>query len=159
MNIAPEIARQFKEVYFGGNWTAVNLKDTLADVSREEATTKVFGLNTIGTLVHHTNYYLVVVSKMLRGEPLQGKDALSFDHPPIASETDWQKLLENTWKQAENFSDLIAQVPDTKLEEDFYQGKYGNYYRNFHGIIEHVHYHLGQIVLIKKIIRQPNLQG
>jgi len=30
--------------------------------------------------------------------------------------------------------------------------KYGNYYRNFHGIIEHCHYHLGQIVLIKKML-------
>jgi hypothetical protein len=28
--------------------------------------------------------------------------------------------------------------------------KYGNYYRNIHGIIEHIHYHLGQIVLIEK---------
>ena len=30
--------------------------------------------------------------------------------------------------------------------------KYGTYYRNFHGLIEHAHYHLGQIVLIKKLV-------
>ena len=32
--------------------------------------------------------------------------------------------------------------------------KYGNYFRNLTGIIEHLHYHLGQIVLIKKLIAE-----
>jgi hypothetical protein len=49
---------------------------------------------------------------------------------------------------------MIEQLPETKLWEDFWGEKYGNFYRNFHGIIEHGHYHLGQIVLIKKIIQQ-----
>jgi hypothetical protein len=43
-------------------------------------------------------------------------------------------------------------LPENKLEEVFDDKKYGNYYRNITGIIEHNHYHLGQIVLIKKII-------
>ncbi len=44
----------------------------------------------------------------------------------------------------------IEQLPESKLWETFSDEKYGNYYRNIHGIIEHIHYHLGQIVLIKK---------
>jgi len=49
---------------------------------------------------------------------------------------------------------LIEQLPESQLWVTFSQEKYGNYYRNLHGIIEHIHYHLGQIVLIKKIILQ-----
>jgi hypothetical protein len=45
-------------------------------------------------------------------------------------------------------------LPESKLAETFSDEKYGNYYRNIHGIIEHTHYHLGQIVLIKKILSQ-----
>ena len=33
--------------------------------------------------------------------------------------------------------------------------KYGTYYENIQGVIEHLHYHLGQIVVVKKIIRAP----
>jgi len=33
MTLIEQIAKHFRDVYFGGNWTAVNLKDTLADVS------------------------------------------------------------------------------------------------------------------------------
>jgi hypothetical protein len=61
-------------------------------------------------------------------------------------------LLDAAWADAENFANLIEQMPENMLWEDFFEGKYGNYYRNLHGIIEHAHYHLGQIVLIKKMI-------
>lgn len=85
---------------------------------------------------------------------MNAHDKYSFDHPPILSQQDWEKLLEKTWTDAENFASLIEQLPESKLWEDFSNKKYGNYYRNIHGIIEHIHYHLGQIVLIKKILLQ-----
>lgn len=92
--------------------------------------------------------------KVLKGEPLDAHDKYSFDNPPILSQQDWEKLLDKTWTDAENFASLIEQLPESKLWEDFSDKKYGNYYRNIHGIIEHIHYHLGQIVLIKKILLQ-----
>ena len=45
-------------------------------------------------------------------------------------------------------------MPEKKLWEPFGDGKYGDYFRNIQGVIEHAHYHLGQIVLVKKLIRQ-----
>lgn len=47
---------------------------------------------------------------------------------------------------------LIEQLPDSRLEEIFSQEKYGTFHRNLFGIIEHAHYHLGQIVVIKKML-------
>lgn len=38
----------------------------------------------------------------------------------------------------------------------FKEEKNGSYYRNFCGIIEHFYYHLGQIVVIKKILAAQN---
>jgi hypothetical protein len=64
---------------------------------------------------------------------------------------DWEKLLNKTWSDAENFVKLIEQIARKQTWRDAFQmRKYGTYYRNIHGIIEHTHYHLGQIVLIKK---------
>jgi hypothetical protein len=41
---------------------------------------------------------------------------------------------------------------DNKLTESFVEEKYGTYYRNIDAMIEHSYYHLGQIVLLKKIL-------
>lgn len=154
MPISAQIAKHLRDVHFGGNWTTSSLKEHLADVSWQEATTQVYSFNTLATLLFHTNYYVAAVSKVLHGGPLDAKDAYSFDHPPIQSADDWQKMLDKAWADAETFAQLIEALPDSRLEEAFIDGKYGNYYRNLTGIVEHLHYHLGQMVLIKKIIRQ-----
>jgi hypothetical protein len=152
MNLSAHLAKHLREVYFGGNWTSVNLKNSLSGVTWQQATTKVHSLNTIVALVYHINYYIAAVIKVLQGEPLNASDKFSFDHPQINSQEDWGKLLNQTWVDAETFATLVEQVPESKLWENFEDGKYGNYYRNIQGIIEHTHYHLGQIVLIKKLL-------
>lgn len=155
MTLTAQLAKHFRDVHFGGNWTSVNLKDSLADVTWQQATAQVHSFNTIAMLVFHINYYVGAVLKVLQGGPLDAHDKFSFDLPPIRSQEDWEKLLEKTWADAENFARLVEQLPESKLWEDFSDKKYGNYYRNICGIIEHIHYHLGQIVLIKKMLPQP----
>ena len=156
MNLTAQIAKHFREIHFGGNWTSSNLKDNLAGVTWQQATTRVYTFNTIATLVYHINYYVSAVLRVLQGEALDASDKYSFNLPPILSQNDWEKLLNKMWSDAENFAQLVEQLPEHELWEDFTDKKYGNYYRNFHGIIEHSHYHLGQIVLIKKILLQED---
>lgn len=154
MQLTAQIARHLRDVYFGGNWTSVNLKENLTDLTWQQATTQVYSFNTIAALVYHINYYISAVLKVLEGEPLNASDKYSFDLPPIQSQEDWENLLNKTWTDVETFAGLIEQLPEKSLWEDFSEKKYGNYYRNLQGIIEHTHYHLGQIVLIKKILMQ-----
>ena len=154
MNIPTQIAKQLREVYFGGNWTSANLKDTLKDITWEQATTKVYSFNTIAVLVFHTNYFVEAVIKVLQGQLLDAHDKYSFDCPPINSKADWEGLVNKSFTDAEVFANLLEQLPESKLLEVFEDAKYGTYYRNLHGIIEHLHYHLGQVALIKKIILQ-----
>ena len=152
MLLSAQIAKHFREVFFGGNWTSVNLTDTLKDINCQQATTQVYSLNTIAKLTFHINYYVSAVLKVLQGGPLDAHDKYSFDLPPLQSEEDWQKLMNKTFSEAEQFADLIQQLPEDKFYEIFDDEKYGTYHRNLLGIIEHTHYHLGQIVIIKKII-------
>jgi hypothetical protein len=152
MKLAAQIAKQFRDVHFGGNWTASNLKENLADINWQQATTKVYTFNSIAALVYHMNYYVSAVLKVLQGGLLDASDKYSFDHPPILSKEDWEKLLGKTLMDADNFATLVEQLPENKLWDAFSDNKYGNYYRNIQGVTEHVHYHLGQIVLIKKIL-------
>lgn len=156
MNLSKQIAQQFKAVHFGGNWTDVNLKDTLEGLNYKQATQKVFTFNTVAALAYHINYYVHIVMKVLEGQSLDGSDKFSFNVPEINSEAEWEALKNRAFSEAEKFSALIEKIPENKYEEIFAEEKYGNYYKNIHGIIEHCHYHLGQIVLIKKIILENN---
>jgi len=152
MNLTGQIAKHIRDVHFGGNWSDVNLKETLKDLTWEQASTKVYSFNTIASLVYHMNYFVSATLGVLQGEPLTANDKFSFDCPPINSQEDWDGLLNKTWTDAENFAVLIEQLSENKLWEDFTDKEYGTYYRNLQGIIEHIHYHLGQIVLIKKML-------
>lgn len=153
MTINHEIAKHVRGVYRKGNWTVSSLEPHLADVDYKEATTQVFGLNSIATLTFHLNYYVHNVANYLAGEPFQSKDKEAFAHPPINSEDDWQSLKTTAVADGERFAKLIESLPDDVLLTTFIDDKYGNYFRNLIGIVEHIHYHLGQIVLLKKVIR------
>jgi DinB superfamily len=157
MQITTQIAKSFRAVYLGGNWTGVDFKTTLADVTWQQATTRVQSFNTIATLVFHINYYVQIIIRVLEGGPLEGNDKLSFEHSPITSHEDWQQLLDKFFSDAETCAQLMEQFPDNQLFDTFFVEKYGDYYRNLSGVGEHCHYHLGQIVLIKKMLLTKNI--
>ena len=152
MNISKNISLQFKQLFFGGNWTSVDFVMTLKDIDWMMATAKINDFNTIAQLVFHVDYYIDVTLKILQGGPLDAHDKFSFDCPEIKTEEDWEKLKKKLFSDAEAYASIIEQLPESKFTEVFCMEKYGNYYRNIHGLIEHSHYHLGQIVLIKKLM-------
>ena len=55
----------------------------MADVTLQQANTKLYNLNTIATLVFHINYYVTAVTKVLQGASLNASDKFSFDLPEI----------------------------------------------------------------------------
>lgn len=150
MNTSKQIAQHFRMLHFGGNSTGANLKETLSDVTWQQATTQVYSFNTIAKLVFHIHYYVAAVLEVLQGKPLDAHDKYSFDVPSIQSKQEWEKLLNRVWTDAEAFAQLVEQLPEQQLWENL--EKYGSYYKNIHGIIEHSYYHLGQITLIKKML-------
>ena len=159
MNTSTQIAKHFREIHFGGNWTCSNLKDHLKDVTWQQATIQIHHLNSMATLTYHIAYYVKTLLGVLKGGVLDSKDELSFKHPPIHSQADWDQLTNQLFTDAEETADLIEQLPENQLLENFTDARYGNYYRNIHGIIEHTHYHLGQIAIIKRLVVLANNQS
>ncbi|SEG60835.1 DUF1572 family protein [Sphingobacterium lactis] len=56
----------------------------------------------------------------------------------------------------EVFALRIEQLDQDILTSTFVKKEYGDFERNIDGQIEHAYYHLGQIVLLKKIITSHN---
>lgn len=110
MTLPQQIAKHLRDVHFGGNWTSSNLKDQLAAVTWQQATTKVNSFNTIATLTYHVNYFVAAALQVLEGGPLDAHDKYSFDHPPINCEADWQKMLDKTGHLFFNGSNHIKRI-------------------------------------------------
>lgn len=156
MELSSQLAKHFRDVHFGGNWTTSNLRDNLKDVTWEMAIAKVDNLNTIALLVFHINYYVSAILNVFRGTPFKAHDKYSFDLPPIKSKEDWDKLVKKSLDEADELASFIENLPEEKLLQTFVDPKYGNYLRNLMGLIEHTHYHLGQIAVIKKMILEES---
>lgn len=153
MNESVILANRFREVILDGTWIAnTNFKDQLLQVDWQLAHRRVQDLNTIAVLAQHIHYYIKGITQVLLGGELSISDKYSFDFIPMASEQEWHTFLATFWEEAEIFADLVAKIPVAKLREVFVKEQYGTYLRNIEGMIEHCYYHLGQVVLIRKLL-------
>ena len=153
MKNALEIANRFREIILNGTWVAnTNYKDQLENLDWKTAVTPIQNLNTIAILAQHIHYYIDGINTVFKGGTLDIKDKFSFDFPPISSTEDWEFFLEKFWSSSEEFASFVEQMSDEKLDQFFADEKYGTYKRNIDAMIEHSYYHLGQIVLIKKLL-------
>ena len=154
MNSCTTLANRFREVILNGVWIAnTNFKNELTTVDWKLANTKHQNLNTIAVLAQHIHYYVNGIKQVFLNENLEIRDRFSFDFPEIESQSQWEDFLAKFWKDAEEFADLIEKMSEEKLLENFVDEKYGSYLRNIDAMIEHSYYHLGQIVLIKKLLK------
>jgi len=149
------LANRLREVLTEGKWvTGTNYKEQIINMDWKDAITSIDGLNSVAKLTSHIHYYIEGVKKVLEGGPLDISDKYSFNAPPIQSEKNWNDLVYRFCNDSEKFIKLIEEMPEERLLENFVDEKYGNYHRNIDVMIEHSYYHLGQIILIKKLINK-----
>lgn len=155
MENSNQIANRFREVLLNGTWIAnTNYKKILSDVTWQQATTKISSLNTIAALTYHINYYIAGILNVFEGGALEIRDKYSFDLPPLQSKEDWERLRSELSSNSEKFAHHLDLLSDEQLDGFFVEQKYGTYRRNMEGVIEHSYYHLGQVALIKKMVRE-----
>jgi len=153
MKTSHQLASRFREVILNGTWVAnTNFKAQLSGTDWKIVITPISDLNTIAVLAQHIHYYINGMNQVFRSGTLDIKDKYSFDFPPITSQVQWNSFLTTFWNDAETFANHVEQLSEEQLQHYFTDEKYGTYYRNIDCMIEHSYYHLGQIVLIKKLI-------
>lgn len=153
MYISEAIAQHILEVHFGNNWTDVNIRDVINDVTREEATKQTpASPNTIASILYHITFYNKIVLERLRGHRIEIDDANGFNLPPLNTDVAWEQLKLDNLQSAQELADEARKVTDDSLLQPILED-HSSKYKNLHGIAEHAHYHLGQIVILKNLIR------
>ena len=154
MNITSLIAAHIREVFEGNNWTDISIADTVGDVSFEEAITVTPASgNTIAALLYHVKFYNEVVKQRLNGIAPEINDANGFDMPELKNETEWKKLVDDAHQSFIKLAGASENFPEERLNEKTPNGE-SSYYKTLHGVTEHAYYHLGQMVILKKLIRR-----
>lgn len=150
------LASRFREVILNGTWIAhTNFHDQLSNLDWKAATNQLGNLNSISILAQHIHYYIAGIKNVFTGGPLDIRDRFSFSFPPVESQEQWQAFLQKLWNDAAEFADLVEKMPEEQLTKHFVDEKYGTYQRNIDAMIEHSYYHLGQVVLLKKLLSNP----
>lgn len=127
MTETTEIANRFRETILNGTWIAnTNYKDQLDGLDYQTAIAKVGSLNSIAILAQHIHYYIDGILNVFKGGSLDIKDKYAFDFPAIESQRQWDDFLTKFWDDAEEFSNMIEQMPDEKLKEVFTDEKIRN---------------------------------
>ncbi len=153
MTTSTDLSNRLHEVFINGTWIAnTNYTQQLTDINIVQANCKLPQLNTIALITYHINYYVAGLIQILQGGKLTISDTYSWAMPPINTEAEWQLLLTTLTTNAAKFVNLVAQLPNNILLQPFTEPQYGTYLRNIEGVLEHSYYHLGQVVLIKKLV-------
>jgi hypothetical protein len=152
MNIKSLVAQHIREV-LKGNWSDIFLTDVLQDVTLDEANFIPPSNNSIAMLTNHLKFYNDVVLLRLQNDTRSvNYEANGFDITTLNKEENWQQLKENTFSSFTKLAEAVEAMPEEKLFELTPSGS-ATFYKTLHGVVEHAHYHMGQMVIIKKLIR------
>ncbi|MCH2234730.1 MAG: DUF1572 family protein [Crocinitomicaceae bacterium] len=154
INKSTVLANRVQEVLLDGKWIAnTNYKEQIFSVDFHLANQSIHNLNSIAILTYHINYYLKGLNECFKTGDLTIQDKFSFDMSPLKTEDQWHSLRKEFVSNAEIFVHHVKSMNPQKLDDVFVKEQYGTYSRNIEGMIEHAYYHLGQISLIKKLLR------
>ncbi|WP_264563633.1 DinB family protein [Flavobacterium sp. N3904] len=146
------ISNLYQSIYNGNPWLDVTLADTLKDVNAQQAYKKVHpNLNTIWEIVNHIILWRRNILGRVQGEEITTPDHNYFVPVLDSSEAAWQQSLQNLAKTQEQWNTFLAYFDDADFERIYIDNNH-TYYEHIHGLIHHDVYHLGQIVILKKLV-------
>jgi len=150
------IADQLRRAFIREAWHGSPLLDLLDDVSPEQARARPLpAAHNIWELVLHIDFWVEAALNATQGVAMPKMDGAAGhakgDWPALtdAGALNWFEAQDRLFKNAESLTEAIAKFDDAKLQ-DTVPGREYNFYRLFHGIVQHSLYHAGQIAILKK---------
>lgn len=152
MSESKRVSNLYQSIYNGNPWLEVTLAHTLENVSAEQAYRKINpNLNTIWEIVNHLIQWRRNILRRVQGETVITPDHNYFVPILDSSEAAWEQSLQSLAKSQGLWSACLSDFNDADFEK-IDQNNNHNFYEDIHGIIQHDVYHLGQIVILKKLL-------
>ena len=156
-NEAERIADQLKRAFDGEAWHGPSLKEALNGMTVEQAVAHpIAGAHSIWELVSHIGGWEGVVARRLNGEAVSEPDDGDFpEAPAIANPKAWDALLRKVYQAHERLVAQTAALTQADLRRRVDDKPYPAWFMA-HGAVAHALYHVGQIVLLKRLVKPYN---
>lgn len=146
------IADQIHYGYAGPAWHGPCITKVLDELEPAVLSNTVGNSHNIAEILEHMIAWRVFAIKNMSGTPYDiTDDAVNFPKVETLDAANWTDLKMRLAANQEELLSVIRSHSDEKLEEIVPGRKY-NFYILLHGIVQHDLYHLGQIVMLKKVV-------
>ncbi|MGB4845339.1 MAG: DinB family protein [Ferruginibacter sp.] len=149
-NAINRIVKQFEALQHGDCWIGCNFKEVLHAVDYKKAMMSIDGnANSIWMLVAHITYWRTSVVNRLTGSdnPPPFSD---FHLPDEANAETWHQALQDFEAAYHLLRNAIHHFNEDNLDKPSVKPEQTNY-ELILGCLQHDAYHLGQIMLLKKV--------
>ncbi|MES2431807.1 MAG: DinB family protein [Bacteroidota bacterium] len=151
MNEINRIVKLFTAMHHGDCWVGTNFKMAMSNINAEEAGRQIIpNVNSIWMLMHHVIYWRTVVVNRLTGT-IDAPPFEDFHLPEEFSTENWKQLLKDFEQTYHLLTNAIKHFNEKKLHEPSPKPEQ-TYYDLVMGCLQHDAYHLGQIMLLKKLL-------
>lgn len=152
MKETDRIRQLFKDLFDGDPWLGVNVLSTLEGITAEKAAVKIApGRNSIWEIVNHMTSWRRNVLRRFDGKVIPRPEHNYILPVEITTEEAWRESIERLKESQEQWLAFLETADEDSLAS-IYPGNQGSYYYHMHGILQHDAYHLGQIVMLTKLV-------
>ena len=137
--------------YNGNPWIDVTISKTLKSFTAKQAAEKIDGLNSVWQIVNHMLGWRNALIARVKDTPLKYPDDNYIAEIKNTSEKAWKDTVKKFELSQKNILSFLKKKDDRLLEKVSPSSGY-SYFELVNAILIHDSYHLGQIVLIRKIL-------
>jgi uncharacterized damage-inducible protein DinB len=140
----------FRDHFNGEPWIDVQIMGSLKDLKATDAAKNMYDLNSIWQIVHHMTCWRETLLERARGISIASPADNYFIPVAGFSGKAWMKALARLKASQKNILSYL-QKEFKDADEKPGNNQYSRY-ELMQGLLQHDAYHLGQIILIKKLV-------
>lgn len=154
MTTLPQFIKELEDAHEGKPWYGLSFHSIVDDITPKEALAVAGNGMSIARLVYHMIKWRKALSERLIGTPgFMAKDEDPDNWVPLntLNEETWEAAKKEYDRQQELIISELKKRDEAFLDEEWYPER--NYRYLVSGIIQHDIYHLGQISLLRSMLR------
>jgi uncharacterized damage-inducible protein DinB len=151
MKETQRIIQLFEKGYNGSPWIDVNLVDVLQEITPSQAIRKLYpDANSIWEITNHIISWRENVLERMQGVEVD-TPGHNYFVPITKGASDWPTTLKKLEASQKEWIAFLKKMEESALDT-LYKPNKMNYYEHIQGILQHDVYHLGQIVMLTKLM-------
>lgn len=149
------IKKLLSDHYKGVPWIDITIMGTLKSISAKQAAAKMGELNSIWQIVNHMISWREALIARVKDKPVAYPDDNYIAEIIITTPKAWKDTLKKFEKSQKNIISFLNRSKEPLLEKISPTSGY-SYYELVLAILQHDTYHIGQIVLMRKMLDSRN---